>query len=68
MSESDLDKLTYIPGDSTTFINQPISTAEDLALTLTATKIKDPLTDVIYSFQTSRTLFRPYQFKPVLKC
>ena len=67
VSESDLDKLTYIPGDSTTFINQPISTAEDLALTLTATKIKDPLTDVIYSFQTSRTLFRPYQFKPVLK-
>ena len=67
VSESDLEKLTYIPGDSLTLVNQPIASAEDLALTLTATKIRDPLTDVIYSFQTSRTLFRPYQFKPVLK-
>jgi SNF2 family DNA or RNA helicase len=44
-----------------------MSDAENIALTLTATKLRDPLTDVIYSFQTSRTLFRPYQFKPVLK-
>ena len=31
------------------------------------TKLHHPLTDVLYSFQASRTLFRPYQFKPVLK-
>jgi len=65
--ESDLQELRSVRGDPTTWINAPMADAENIALTLTATKLRDPLTDVIYSFQTSRTLFRPYQFKPVLK-
>lgn len=65
--ESDLLALSSVPGDPRTWINQPLASAENIALTLTAAKLRDPLTDVIYSFQTSRTLFRPYQFKPVLK-
>jgi superfamily II DNA or RNA helicase len=65
--ESDLQELKSLQGDASTWLNSPMSDAENIALTLTATKLRDPLTDVIYSFQTSRTLFRPYQFKPVLK-
>jgi superfamily II DNA or RNA helicase len=65
--ESDLQELQSLLGDPSTWLNAPMSDAENIALTLTATKLRDPLTDVIYSFQTSRTLFRPYQFKPVLK-
>ena len=65
--ESEITRLAMMPGDSTTWIsNRPVS-AESIALTITATKLKDPLTDVIYSFESSRTLFRPYQFRPVLK-
>ncbi|CAN2189130.1 SF2_C_SNF domain containing protein [Candidatus Nanopelagicaceae bacterium] len=65
--EIDLQELQSLQGDPSTWLNAPMSDAENIALTLTATKLRDPLTDVIYSFQTSRTLFRPYQFKPVLK-
>lgn len=65
--EAELERLESMPGDPTTWISQRPSNAETIALTITATKLRDPLTDVIYSFQTSRTLFRPYQFRPVLK-
>ena len=65
--ESDLQELKSLQGNSLSWLDSPLSDAENIALTLTATKLRDPLTDVIYSFQTSRTLFRPYQFKPVLK-
>jgi superfamily II DNA or RNA helicase len=30
-------------------------------------KISSALTDIVYSFSAARTLFRPHQFKPVLK-
>ncbi|WP_433456555.1 DEAD/DEAH box helicase (plasmid) [Streptomyces sp. CA-142005] len=41
--------------------------AADTALRLTLAKLSTPLTDTVYSFQSSRTVFRPYQFRPVLK-
>ncbi len=44
----------------------PVS-ATDTALRLTLAKLSTPLTDTVYSFQSSRTVFRPYQFRPVLK-
>lgn len=65
--ESELERLEIMPGDTSTWINGRPANADTIALTITATKLRDPLTDVIYSFQTSRTLFRPYQFRPVLK-
>ena len=37
------------------------------AVALTLTKLSSPLTDVVYSYLASRTVFRPYQFRPVLK-
>lgn len=65
--EDQLERLEMMPGDTSTWINSKPADAYTIASTITATKLRDPLTDVIYSFQTSRTLFRPYQFRPVLK-
>ena len=65
--ETELERLEIMPGDTSTWLNNRPANADAIALTITATKLRDPLTDVIYSFQTSRTLFRPYQFRPVLK-
>ena len=38
-----------------------------MRLTVAWNKLRHPLTDVLYSYRASRTLFRPYQFKPILK-
>lgn len=35
--------------------------------TLTRTKLRGRFADTVYSFRATRTVFRPYQFKPVLK-
>jgi len=43
------------------------SSAARLGATLTRTKLEGRFADTIYSFQATRTVFRPYQFKPVLK-
>ncbi|MFD6735837.1 helicase-related protein, partial [Micromonospora aurantiaca] len=49
------------------WMSQTPAGAADLSLTLTWTKLTHPLTDTIYSFGSSKTIFRAYQFKPVLK-
>jgi superfamily II DNA or RNA helicase len=43
------------------------SSAARFGATLTRTKLKGRFADTVYSFQATRTVFRPYQFKPVLK-
>jgi superfamily II DNA or RNA helicase len=63
-------QLTALAGDANdpyTWMSVPPANAAETALTVAWTKLRNPLTDVLYSFQASRTLFRPYQFKPVLK-
>ena len=52
------------PGD---WIHHPPSTAARLGATLTRTKLRGKFADTVYSFQATRTVFRAYQFKPVLK-
>jgi len=37
------------------------------ASTLTRVKLREQLTDTVYSFRATRTIFRPYQFRPVIK-
>ncbi|BDZ61549.1 helicase-related protein [Demequina sediminis] len=37
------------------------------AATLSRAKLSSRLSDTLYSFRATRTIFRPYQFKPVLK-
>ena len=49
------------------WIKRTPSSAKDLSATLTRTKLRQQLTDTVYSFRASRTIFRPYQFRPVLR-
>ena len=63
-------QLQLLPGDMNdphVWMALPPATSAEVALTIAWTKLRHPLTEVLYSFQASRTLFRPYQFKPVLK-
>ena len=67
ISANQLQELSGDLNDPHVWMSVPPSSAGEIALTVAWTKLRNPLTDVLYSFQASRTLFRPYQFKPVLK-
>lgn len=41
--------------------------ADRFAATLTRAKLEGRFTDTVFSFRATRTIFRPYQFKPVMK-
>ena len=63
----DLVRVDGDPRDPEFWLAQPPASAAQLGLTLTWTKLRHPLTDTLYSFASSKTLFRAYQFTPVLK-
>lgn len=41
--------------------------ADRFAATLTRTKLKERLTDTVYSFRATKTIFRAYQFRPIIR-
>lgn len=43
------------------------SPVDRFAATLTRAKLEGSFTDTVFSFRSTRTIFRPYQFKPVIK-
>ena len=45
----------------------PVATVDEVRLLIALTKLSRPLSDVVYAFGATRTVFRPYQFKPLLK-
>lgn len=53
--------------DPERWIDHLPKTAREIAATLTRAKLEEKLTDTVYSFGASRTLFLPYQFRPVIK-
>lgn len=55
------------PRDPSFWVRQPGGSAADVSLTVTWTKLRNALTDTVYSYASSKTIFRPYQFVPVLK-
>ncbi len=57
------EKLQWVPVSNLRTMLSHKEFLRDLLLL----KLRQPLTDSLYSFQASRTLFRVYQFKPVLK-
>ncbi|NUU18455.1 DEAD/DEAH box helicase family protein [Cellulomonas humilata] len=66
-SEESLLKIDGDPRDPDFWVKQPPAPADDIALTLTWTKLRKPLSNTLYSFQASKTVFRAYQFIPALK-
>ncbi|MFF5390887.1 DEAD/DEAH box helicase [Streptomyces sp. NPDC013012] len=65
--EDDLEAVAAVCDDPEQWILGSPTSVSGTALTLTLAKLSTPLTDTVYSFQSSRTVFRPYQFRPVLK-
>ena len=53
-----------IDDDPFDWIARPADPARRLAATITRAKLSEDLTDTVYSFRASRTIFRPYQFRP----
>lgn len=67
VGEDSLEPAIVSLDDPTVWLESPPVGAADLAATLTFTKLDRPLTDTLYSYRSSRTVYRPYQFRPVLR-
>lgn len=61
--------LDHLPdsGEPTDWVRSAPSPVERFGATLTRGKLETSLTDTVFSFRATRTMFRPYQFKPVLR-
>ena len=60
VQESGLDS---VPDDA----RVAVLTRDEFLRSLLLAKLDNPLTDLLYAYQASRTQFEPYQFKPVIK-
>ncbi|SEJ51549.1 helicase-related protein [Demequina mangrovi] len=58
---------TEVDDDPETWVTQPAADVARFAATLTRAKLQGRFTDTLFSFRATRTIFRPYQFKPVMK-
>lgn len=65
--EEGLRPIDIDPQDPHTWIDEGPTSAREFVAGMTVTKLSNPLTDTVYSYLSSKTVFRPYQFKPVLK-
>ncbi len=63
------DSLTGLHSSDTVhdWIRQPPDTARRLSATLTREKLAGAFTDTLFSFRATRTIFRAYQFRPVIR-
>lgn len=64
--ESALDPRPLVDS-AEAWVRESPSSAAAFAATLSRAKLQQAFTDTVFSFRATRTLFRPYQFKPVLK-
>ncbi len=53
--------------DATAWVSGSAVAPRRFAATLSRAKLDGHFTDTVFSFRATRTIFRPYQFKPVLK-
>jgi superfamily II DNA or RNA helicase len=53
--------------DPTEWLRQGPGSVDRFAATLTRAKLEGSLSDTMFSFRATRTMFRAYQFKPVMK-
>jgi hypothetical protein len=65
--ESSLERVDLESQDPEAWITSPPAGGEDIALRLSFLKLTNGLSDTLYSVGSSKTVFRAYQFKPVLR-
>lgn len=66
----EVDDLTLLDGDLRDpdfWISRGPAEADEIARTLSWVKLAHPLSDTLYSYAATKTIFKPYQFIPVLK-
>lgn len=66
-TEAGLRRVDVDQDDPLAWVCEQPGTARQVSLLLTHTKLSHPLSDTVYSYGASKTLYRPYQFKPVLR-
>lgn len=49
------------------WVGRPPAPAHRFTATLTRSKLRERLTDTVYSFRATKTIFRAYQFRPVIR-
>lgn len=59
--------VSAIDDDPYEWIARPPASADRFAATLTRSKLRVQLTDTVYSFRATKTIFRAYQFRPVIR-
>ena len=64
--EGDLDVLS-VDDDPIDWVGRSPEGYRAVSATLTRSKLLQNLTDTVYSYEATRTIFRPYQFRPVIK-
>ena len=57
----------HVDDDPLEWVKRPAGGMREIAATLTRAKLDEHLTDTVYSFGATRTVFRAYQFRPVMK-
>lgn len=62
-----LEKVDGDPRDPTFWVTSAPATAREIAMALTWTKLREPLSNTLYSYRATKTVFRAYQFIPALK-
>lgn len=67
LGRDEIEVVEGDPMDPLVWLDAPPAGPGEMRLTLAWNKLRHPLTDVLYSYRASHTLFRPYQFKPILK-
>jgi superfamily II DNA or RNA helicase len=66
VGEHSLAPVPGIGGPEAWVHERPVG-ASRFAATLTRAKLRDRFTDTVFSYRATRTLFRSYQFKPIMK-
>lgn len=56
-----------VDDDPYEWIARDPAAVERFAATLTRAKLRERLTDTVYSFRATRTIFRAYQFRPIIR-
>ena len=67
VSEAGLEAADIDLTDPASWVRQGAASASRFASSLTFTKLSNPLTDTVYSYLSTKTVYRPYQFRPVLR-
>lgn len=65
--ESGLDEVEDVTASPESWARMRRADLDDFRLLLATTKLDRALSDIVYSYGATRTVFRAYQFKPLLK-